>query len=319
MRDTGQIELPPATPAGLPAVSLCIPTFRRPAGLRKLLAHVAALTYRGTLNVIVVDNDGQDRSGEAVVRSMTPGFPFTLTCLVEPRRGQTYAYNAAFAAACGIPGTDYVAVLDDDEYPARTWLSEMIAVAATYAVDIVGGPVFPVFEDPKHWLADGRLYDPHRFPTGPVPMIYGAGNMLIRRATLERYLDQPFSHAFAFTGGSDLDFFRRCARDGRSFAWSDKAEVFETTPRARLTVSWLLLRAFRIGSVNSRVDRALAPRGRDAIVRWAKGVGLCLQGVALLPLAAVRGRCAMISCLKIAARGAGRLAAEFNLIYEEYR
>ena len=44
-------------------------------------------------------------------------------------------------------------------------------------------------------------------------MIYGAGSMLVRRDVLERYLDEPFSHEFAFTGGSDLEFFTRCRRD----------------------------------------------------------------------------------------------------------
>ncbi|ABD86243.1 glycosyltransferase family 2 protein [Rhodopseudomonas palustris] len=307
------------TPPVRPAVSLCIPTFRRPDGLRKLLSHLAALDYQGPLSITVVDNDGERRAGEAVVHEIAPGFPFPIACLVEPRRGHTYAYNTGFAAACRTPGTDYVAVLDDDEYPSPGWLTEMIAVAVQYQVDIVGGPVFPVFDDPAHWLARGQLYAPQRYPTGPVPMIYGAGNMLIRRATLEHYLDEPFSHAFAFTGGSDLDFFKRCARDGRSFAWADRAEVFETTPKSRMTVSWLLLRAFRIGSDNTRTDRVAARGPRDAVLRWVKGAGLFGYGVALAPFALLRGRCAMIGSLKVAARGVGRLAAEFNVLYEEYR
>jgi glycosyltransferase involved in cell wall biosynthesis len=225
-----------------PAVSLCIPTFRRPDGLRTLLSHVAALTYSGPLSVVVVDNDGEQRAGDSVVREMQPGFPFPLLGVVESRPGQTYAYNTGFAAAARRPATDYVAVLDDDEFPAPDWLSEMIKTAVRYEADITGGPVFPVFEDPDHWLAKSGLYAPRRYATGPVDMIYGAGSMVIRRDVLERYLDEPFSHAFAFTGGSDLDFFFRCRRDGRSFAWADEAHVFETTPRSRTTTRWLLWR-----------------------------------------------------------------------------
>jgi hypothetical protein len=70
-------------------------------------------------------------------------------------------------------------------------------------------------------------------------MIYCAGRMLIRRSVLEDYLDEPFSHAFAFTGGSDLKFFTRCRRDGRFFAWADSAFALETTPPERTCVSWL--------------------------------------------------------------------------------
>jgi glycosyltransferase involved in cell wall biosynthesis len=301
-----------------PAVSLCIPTFRRPDGLRKLLTHVAELDYQGRLSVIVVDNDADRPVGEAVVRAIS-GFPFPLTCIVEPRRGQTYAYNTGFAAASRVPGTDYVAVLDDDEYPAPTWLTEMVATAVRYEADIVGGPVFPVFEDPGHWLAGSGLYAPPRYVTGPVDMIYGAGSMLIRRDALARYRDEPFSHAFAFTGGSDLDFFKRCRRDGRSFAWADDARVLETVPRSRTRISWLLLRAFRIGSDHTRIDRNLAQGVGDGMLRWVKGAGLLAYGIALLPLAALRGRCAVVGSLKVAARGIGRIAAEFNILYEEYR
>lgn len=179
--------------------------------------------------MIVVDNDADQRAGEAVVRAMSPQFPFPLTCIVEPRRGQTYAYNTAFAAACRMTGTDYIAVLDDDEYPAPSWLTEMIATAIRYEADIVGGPVFPVFEYPGHWLAKSGLYAPRRYVTGPIEMIYGAGSMLIRRDVLTHYLDEPFTHAFAFTGGSDYEFFTRCRRDGRSFAWADEAHVFDNS------------------------------------------------------------------------------------------
>lgn len=302
-----------------PAVNLCIPTFRRPDGLRKLLSHIAATDYQGHLHVIVVENDADGLAGKSVVDEVVTGFRFPLTCLVEPRRGQTYAYNAAFAAACRTEPADYVAVLDDDEYPSPAWLTELVKVAVNCDVDIVGGPVFPVFDCPEHWLARGQLYEPFRYQTGPVAMIYGAGNMLIKRTTLAQYLDEPFSHAFAFTGGSDLDFFRRCAHDGRRFAWADDSTVYEAVPASRMTVSWLLLRAFRIGTDNTRVDRAIADSRIDAAVRWIKGCGLVAKGLAVLPFAAFRGRPAMVAGLKVAARGAGRLAAEFNIRYEEYR
>ena len=198
---------------------------------------------RGMIEVVVVDNDAVTRSGDVVVAQMASAYRFPLRCLVEPRRGHTYAYNRAFVTACrAMPPPDYVAVLDDDEYPHPNWLTEMIGVARSTEADIVGGPVFPVFDAPDHWLARSGLLRRRRYKTGPVEMIYGAGNMLIRRGMLEHYLDEPFDHAFAFTGGSDYDFFWRCRKDGRSFAWADDAHVFETTPRSRTTVGYLLRR-----------------------------------------------------------------------------
>ena len=93
--DTKRLRAMTELPA--PHVCLCVPTFRRPDGLRKLLAHVERLTYAGPIDVVVVDNDAEGRAGAAVVEEIARTFRLPLTCLVEPRRGHTYAYNRAFA------------------------------------------------------------------------------------------------------------------------------------------------------------------------------------------------------------------------------
>lgn len=269
--------------------------------------------------MLVVENDAERREGLAVVGNFSE-FPFPLRAAIEPRRGQTFAYNRGFAELCATePAPDYVAVLDDDEYPDPSWLTALVHTAVTCAADIVGGPVLPVFEDAGHWLARTGLYEPKRFATGPVEIIYGAGNMLIRSDVLRHYLDQPFAEAFAFTGGSDLEFFTRCRRDGRSFAWADGACVFETTPCARTTVGWFLRRQFRKGSERTRIERAHAAHRINAAMRWIKGLGLIGSGLASLPAALWRGRPAMMASFKSLAAGAGRIAAEFGVHYEEYR
>jgi glycosyltransferase involved in cell wall biosynthesis len=321
MSETMDIDAVRSRPASggtdWPSVILCIPTFRRPEGLQKLLAEVGKLTYKGPLSVIVVENDAELRSGAAVVARMARAFPFPLSCVVEARRGQTYAYNRGFAAAArAIPGADYIAVLDDDEYPDRSWLTKLVTTASSLDADIVGGPVFPVFDDPQHWLAKSGFYEPGRFASGRVDMIYGVGSMLAKRSLIEAYLDEPFSHAFAFTGGSDLEFFTRCRRDGRSFAWADAAIVFETTPRSRTTLSWLLRRNFRKGSERARIDRT---HGRNAMLRWGRALALVMVGACALPLAAFAGRVAIVDGLNRVARGTGRMAAEFNVFYDEYK
>ena len=303
-----------------PSVCLCVPTFRRPAGLRKLLSHIEKLNYSGKLSVIVVDNDANARAGAAIVQEVARTFRFPLSAYIETRRGHTYAYNQAFVNAChSVPAPDYVAVLDDDEYPDVNWLTELVRVARAYGVEIVGGPVFPVFENPDHWLAKSGLYAPHRYATGWVSMIYGAGSMLIRRTTLEHYLDEPFQHDYAFTGGSDEEFFYRCRRDGRTFAWADEAHVFETTPRSRTTVGYLLRRMFRKGTGATRVERKFEATIPGVVRRWCKGLGLIAVGALLLPIAAFGGRPRIMRSLILAARGSGRIAAEFGIFYEEYR
>ena len=303
-----------------PSVCLCVPTFRRPDGLRKLLTHVEQLNYDGDIEVIVIDNDGEARAGAAIVEERARAFRFPLTCIVEPRRGHTYAYNTGFAGACrATPIPDYVAVLDDDEYPDPSWLVEMIGVALKYQADIVGGPVFPVFDTPDHWLAKSGVYAPTRYATGSVAMIYGAGSMVIRRDVLALYLDEPFKHDYAFTGGGDEEFFYRCRKDGRSFAWADEAHVFETMPLSRTTVGYVLRRRFRKGTGATRVERMAARNVIGTAARWCKGFGLIGSALLTLPITAFGGRRGIIHSLTLGARGAGRIAAEFGVLYEEYR
>jgi hypothetical protein len=149
-------------------------------------------------------------------------------------------------------------------------------------------------------------------------MIHGAGNMLIRRAVLAQYLSDPFPNEYALTGGSDLDFFMRCRRDGRRFAWASRARVYETVPASRLALSWLIRRGFRAGTDLTRVDRKYAPGLDQAALRWGKGFGLAALGVLSLP-GSLLGRPRLARSLFTIARGAGRLAAEFNWLYEEYQ
>jgi len=302
-----------------PSVVLCIPTYRRPAGLRNLLENVAKLAYGGELSVIVVDNDPQRCEGRPIVESMSPQFPRLIGYAVEPTPGHTFAYNRAFALACrSTPKPEYVAVLDDDEFPAPSWLEHMVQTAVHFKADVVGGPVFPVYEEKDHWLTRTGLFMPPALQSGIVPMIFGAGSMLIRTSVLARYLAEPFPNEYAFTGGGDLDFFRRCRSDGCRFAWAGEAHVFETIPVSRLALSWLLRRAFRAGNDLTRVDRKYSPGLRHAAIRWIKGLGLLLYGASSLPFSSLRGRCSIARSLYVAARGTGRLAAEFNWLYEEY-
>jgi glycosyltransferase involved in cell wall biosynthesis len=49
------------TERSAPSVIICVPTFRRPAGLRKLLTHIERLNYPGKVSIVVVDNDSEAR------------------------------------------------------------------------------------------------------------------------------------------------------------------------------------------------------------------------------------------------------------------
>jgi hypothetical protein len=95
--------------------------------------------------------------------------------------------------------------------------------------------------------------------------------------------------------------------------------VFETTPRSRTTVAYLLRRRFRTGTEATRIDRKLAGSVDGPLRRWCKALGLIGTGTLSLPFTALGGRPGMMRSLMWTARGAGRIAAEFGISYEEYR
>jgi hypothetical protein len=67
------------------------------------------------------------------------------------------------------------------------------------------------------------------------------------------------------------------------------------------------------------MERRIFGNIASAPKRWVKGLGLLGAGILFLPVAALIGRRAMMKSLINAARGAGRIAAEFGILYEEYR
>ena len=70
------------TGRSLPYVYVCVPTFRRPDGLRKLLAHFERLNYASRVEVIVVDNDAETGAGAAIVEQVSRTFRFPISCVV---------------------------------------------------------------------------------------------------------------------------------------------------------------------------------------------------------------------------------------------
>jgi hypothetical protein len=76
---------------------------------------------------------------------------------------------------------------------------------------------------------------------------------------------------------------------------------------------------FRKGTGATRVERKFAGTIPGAVRRWCKGLGLIGSGALFLAIAAFGGRPGIMRSLILAARGSGRIAAEFGILYEEYR
>lgn len=262
---------------------VCIPAFRRPQHLRMTLESLVAQRTSHRFAVVIVENDAAKCESVPVAADFLRAARLRGLCVVEPRQGNVHAINAAFETA---RETFHRAVnllmIDDDEIASPDWLETMLHAAEISGADIVGGPVWPDFDDVmKRGLRHHPAFAPAYETSGPVPVIYGSGNCLIRRAVFERLPEPSFDLRFNLLGGGDTDFFWRCREAGMKFQWVAEAVINETVPEGRTSLRWLVTRGLRIGAINYHVQRKVAPNA------WAR-FGLTLKMLAALPLSLPR-------------------------------
>lgn len=116
-----------------PFISVIVPTYCRPALLRRCLRHLAEQNYpRDRFEVIVVD----DGSGKAPVNAVAEVCDrLAATLLVQRHAGPGAARNTGARLASG----KYLAFTDDDCTPAPDWLAGLAASWSRYPEAGVGG------------------------------------------------------------------------------------------------------------------------------------------------------------------------------------
>jgi succinoglycan biosynthesis protein ExoM len=304
-------------------IAVCVITYQRPEGLKRLLEGLAGLTFgkigSPDLRIVVVDNDAAG-SARVLYESLAPDFPWPLTYHVEPRRGIPFARNASVAAA---GDADFLVFVDDDEVPEPGWIEELLRVQRATGADVVAGPALPYFDGAvPDWVVKSKFFERARFATGTAvaPAFVATNNVLVRRGVLEEVAQggQVFDERYAMSGGSDTNLFMRVHRAGHRMVWADGAVARDRIPASRARVSWILQRAYRFGNTLALCERDLDPSARTWLARIVKGGGHVVQGLLLLPLA-VLGRHALVGALRRVCRGAGMLSGTLGLRYQEYR
>ena len=228
-------------------ICVCICTFKRPDLLENLLKELASQDTAGEFvySIVVVDNDGL-RSAESHVLKFAAASEIPVRYCVEPRQNIALARNRAIENANG----DFIAFIDDDEFPAKNWLLSSFQACEKYQVDGVVGPVKRHFDEkPPKWVVDGNFYERPTYATGLV-IDWSQGrtnNVLLRRQAIFSG-EQPFRPEFR--SGEDQDFFRRAIARGHAFVWCNEAQVFEVVPPIRWKRTFMLRRALLQGSVS---------------------------------------------------------------------
>ena len=280
----------------LARISVCVCTYKRPHLLKRLLMEVIKQDTNGlfTFSIVVADNDGA-KSAEATVAEIGRASAIPVKYCVEERQNIALARNKVVTNADG----DYLAFIDDDEFPAPHWLLNLFLTCNQYKVDGVLGPVRRHFDQtPPAWLARSQFYERRVNPTGMGVDWQEArtGNVLLRR---ELVLGDPAPFRPEFRAGEDQDFFRRKMDEGRTFIWCAEAQAFETVPPVRWKRTYLLKKALLRGAT-----AALQPNGFGSIAKSV--VAIPLYALAL-PFALLLGQHRFMTLLVKLCDHAGKL------------
>jgi len=252
-------------------------------------------------SIVVVDND-RLRSAESVVTEFSKTSPISAKYCVEPQQNIARARNKAVESAEG----DFIAFIDDDEFPTQGWLRTLLKALAEYNVDGVLGPVKPHFDsEPPRWVIEGGFHDRPEDATG-TRLEWSkcrTGNVLLKRALFAEP-EQPFRPECL--SGEDQDFFRRMIEKGHAFIWCNEAVVYEVVPPARWKRGFLVRRALFRGVFSLRNHDFPAQRILQSVIA-VPAYGL------VLPLALVFGQARFMNCVFKFSYHLGRLLAVAGL------
>ncbi len=271
-------------------IALGICTYRRPVELEKLLLSLTRLTDIEALHIIVADND-EAGEGIAVCNKLADNYPFQIVALSETSSGISAIRNTVAMKALSFE-PDFIAFLDDDEWPEPQWLSELLRIQSTHTADLVGGPTRPEFPpDTDNTLLNNPYYGADmKLSDGSECTLQAGGNFLIKASVLQKYAPHFFHEAFSHSGSEDLAFFTQLGNDGHSMHWAANAIVHEPVPESRLAPDWLKQRVVNIHNSRVRVMQHLHPGPVASMVRLIKTCALATVTLAMSLIATVMPR-----------------------------
>lgn len=242
-------------------VCVCICTYKRPLLLARAIRHVQNQNTDELFDysIIIIDNDSNE-TARCVISQQYKNIIYD----VEPVQNIALARNRAVKNAFG----DFIAFMDDDEFPCSRWLLNLYKTQKKYQKAGVLGPVKPHFDGtPPKWLISSGICERPNLTTGTIldSRFTRTGNALIKSAIFKNE-SNLFDPKFGRTGGEDTDFFRRVIALGNEFVWSSEAVVYEVVPPERWERNFYIKRAFLRGRANHLHDKILPLRQRAKVL-----------------------------------------------------
>lgn len=300
-------------------IVICIPTYKRPQGLQKLLGSIAQCSFDPALlkriEIVVVDNDAE-RSALAVVEQFKTEWNGRLPVYYYSYlyKGLAHVRNELLRKALALQ-PDFIVFVDDDEYVTPAWLLELVHTILHNQSDSARGPVIAKLSEQTP-PAISWFFRRESFRNNEQLSTWTTGNLIIRRESLQRH-NIWFDHRFNRTGSEDGYFGVQMSKKGATIHWAANAVAYEVIPKSRANLRWLVKRTFRLSSTFVYIlllEKQYIRLGRKLLV---SGLYILL-GLPALLLTALPGKRKYWGVVKLA-EGAGGFAGLLTIRYPEYK
>ncbi len=267
--------------------SIIICTYNRASLLEKCLESIAAQSYRGSdIQVVVIDNNSSDRTAE-LVRKRAASFPFSLRYVNETQQGLSYARNRGYEVASG----RYLVYLDDDATIPPDYVSELRQIILQHQPDLIGGPVYPYYADPKaDWFLDKFEIRKYADRSGfSETCSVSGGNFTIRRALLEQL--GLFDPKYGMNGNTVglleerkvLELYRASRKSTeQKIYYSLECFIEHYTPASKMTLAYILNRSVASGAAASQMFHEVGKKEENskALTALMEGANTIAQLIA---------------------------------------
>lgn len=254
-----------------PFVSIVIATRNRERLLAETLAALAALRWpKDRLEIVVADNGSSGGTAAVLEELSARGDAPRIRYLYEPRRGKSYAVNAAFDIATG----EIFALTDDDVLVDPEWLDHLCRALDETGSDFVAGRIFARWEvPPPPWMSPalyGVLAIPDnggaRLDIAPgKPQVVPIGANMAVRASVVKQVGGLRTDLGKFEGtlrtGEDHEFYLRMLSAGYRGVYEPGAIVHHWVPAERLEPAYFRQWLHQNGRDVARLEATHPPAG----------------------------------------------------------
>ncbi|MFH1733455.1 MAG: glycosyltransferase family 2 protein [bacterium] len=299
-------------------IAICVPTFKRPVGLKRLLEGINEIDLPDPapdVKIVIVDND-PDRGAAALIEELKPTLRFPVSYSHQTKRGISPSRNQALNDAGNV---DWIVFIDDDERPEKNWLTELLRVQQEYQADVVQGPAEPIYDiDPPAWIVKGNFFRRPRFKTGHL-LDRGSTRNILFRADLSHKLGAQFDLRLALLSGEDGLFFRNAYLSGFKIVWADEALVWEWIPEDRMIAKYLIRRQFATGCQDGVIGMTLFKPPKAQLRLIAKAAYRIVYGSLKACAGLILGKRILVNGIQDIAHGVGRIVGMLGILPEQYR